>query len=342
MGVDIRDIIKAREIGWGEMGGKKIAIDAYNALYQFLAVIRQPDGKPLMDSKGRITSHLSGLYYRTINLIERGIRPIYVFDGKPPEFKRKELEKREELKKEYFKKFMEAKELGLEEEMAKYAKMTMRLTKDMVEAAKKLLDAMGIPWVQAPSEGEAQAAYMCKKGDVWASASQDYDSLLFGSPRLVRNLTISGKRKLPRKDVYVEIKPEMIILEEVLKGLGITREQLILIGILVGTDYNPGGIKGIGPKTALEYVKRYKTLENLRKVIRWDFDISMEEIYNWFLNPAVTDDYEIKFSSPDKEKILKILVDEYEFSENRVLNAYERMVKALKGGAQVSLSRWFG
>lgn len=342
MGVDIREIIEAKEISWGEMGGKKIAIDAYNALYQFLAVIRQPDGKPLMDSKGRITSHLSGLYYRTINLIERGIRPVYVFDGKPPEFKRKELEKREEIKKEATRKFLEAKELGLEEKMAKYAKMALYLTKEMVEDAKRLLDAMGIPWVQAPSEGEAQAAYMCAKGSVWASASQDYDSLLFGSPRLIRNLTISGKRKIPRKDIYVEIKPEIIELQKVLERLNITREQLILIGILVGTDYNPGGIKGIGPKTALEYVKRYKTLENIKRVIRWGFEVSMEDIYNWFLNPDVTDNYKIEFRDPNKEEILKILVDEHEFSEDRVLNAYERMVRALKAGAQVSLSRWFG
>lgn len=342
MGVDIREIIEAKDISWGEMGGKKMAIDAYNALYQFLAVIRQPDGKPLMDSKGRITSHLSGLYYRTINLIERGIRPVYVFDGKPPEFKRKELEKREEIKKEATRKFLEAKELGLEEKMAKYAKMALYLTKEMVEDAKRLLDAMGIPWVQAPSEGEAQAAYMCAKGSVWASASQDYDSLLFGSPRLIRNLTISGKRKIPRKDIYVEIKPEIIELQKVLERLNITREQLILIGILVGTDYNPGGIKGIGPKTALEYVKRYKTLENIKRVIRWGFEVSMEDIYNWFLNPDVTDNYKIEFRDPNKEEILKILVDEHEFSEDRVLNAYERMVRALKAGAQVSLSRWFG
>lgn len=340
MGVDIREIIEAKKISWGEMGGKKTAIDAYNTLYQFLAVIRQPDGKPLMDSKGRVTSHLSGLYYRTINLIERGIRPIYVFDGKPPEFKKKELEKRERLKKEATMKFLEAKDRGLEEEMAKYAKMALHLTKEMVEDSKRLLEAMGVPWVQAPSEGEAQAAHMCKRGSVWASASQDYDSLLFGSPRLIRNLTISGKRKIPRKDLYIEIKPEIIELNETLKKLGINREQLILIGILVGTDYNPGGIKGIGPKKALEYVKKYRNLENIKKVINWDVDI--DEIFDWFMNPKVTDDYDIRSRDPNKEKILSILVDKHEFSEERVLNAYERFVKSLKAGAQVSLSRWFG
>ncbi len=341
MGVDLRDIIEAREISWGEISGKKVAIDAFNALYQFLAVIRQQDGSPLMDSKGRVTSHLSGLFYRTVNLIEKGIRPIYVFDGKPPEVKRKEIEERELRKREAMKKLLEAKEEGREEDVLKYAKQAMTLTSRMVEDAKKLLDAMGVPWIQAPGEGEAQAAYLCRKGEVWASVSQDYDSLLFGTPRLLRNITISGRRKLPKKDVYVEIKPEIIELETVLKKLGIKRDQLILVGILVGTDYNPGGVRGFGPKRALEVVKIYKNVDNIKKVVKWDFDMEIEEIMNLFLCPKVTDDYKIEFKYPDKEKVKKILVDEYEFSEKRIDNALERLDRALRGGAQVSLSRWF-
>jgi len=341
VGVDLRDIIEAREISWGEISGKKVAIDAFNALYQFLAVIRQQDGSPLMDSKGRVTSHLSGLFYRTVNLIEKGIRPIYVFDGKPPEVKRKEIEERELRKREAMKKLLEAKEEGREEDVLKYAKQAMTLTSRMVEDAKKLLDAMGVPWIQAPGEGEAQAAYLCRKGEVWASVSQDYDSLLFGTPRLLRNITISGRRKLPKKDVYVEIKPEIIELETVLKKLGIKRDQLILVGILVGTDYNPGGVRGFGPKRALEVVKIYKNVDNIKKVVKWDFDMEIEEIMNLFLCPKVTDDYKIEFKYPDKEKVKKILVDEYEFSEKRIDNALERLDRALRGGAQVSLSRWF-
>jgi len=203
LGVDLKDlipediIIQIRDLR--VLRGRVVAIDAYNALYQFLAAIRQPDGTPLLDSQGRITSHLSGLFYRTINLVENGIKPVYVFDGKPPELKAKEIERRRAIKEEAVKKYEEAVRTGDLEAARRYAAIASKLTDSMVEDAKKLLDAMGIPWVQAPAEGEAQAAYMARVGDAYASASQDYDSLLFGSPRLIRNLTISGKRKLPRK-----------------------------------------------------------------------------------------------------------------------------------------------
>ncbi|OYT32620.1 flap endonuclease-1 [Archaeoglobales archaeon ex4484_92] len=223
------------------MNGRKVAIDAFNAIYQFLSTIRQRDGTPLMDSKGRITSHLSGLFYRTINLMEAGIKPAYVFDGKPPEFKKKELEKRAEAREEALEKWEMALARGELEEAKKYAQRASKVNEILIEDAKKLLELMGIPWVQAPSEGEAQAAYMASKGDVWTSASQDYDSLLFGTPKLVRNLTITGRRKLPGKDIYIEVRPELILLEDVLKELKLTREKLIELAILVGTDYNPGG-----------------------------------------------------------------------------------------------------
>lgn len=240
MGVPIGDLVPRKEIDLENLYGKKIAIDALNAIYQFLSTIRQRDGTPLMDSKGRITSHLSGLFYRTINLMEAGIKPAYVFDGKPPEFKRKELEKRREAREEAELKWKEALAKGNLEEARKYAQRATKVNEMLIEDAKKLLQLMGIPIIQAPSEGEAQAAYMASKGDVYASASQDYDSLLFGAPRLIRNLTITGKRKMPGKDVYVEIKPELVVLDEVLKELKITREKLIELAILVGTDYNPG------------------------------------------------------------------------------------------------------
>lgn len=282
MGVPIGEIIPRKEIELENLYGKKIAIDALNAIYQFLSTIRQKDGTPLMDSKGRITSHLSGLFYRTINLMEAGIKPVYVFDGEPPEFKKKELEKRREAREEAEEKWREALEKGEIEEARKYAQRATRVNEMLIEDAKKLLELMGIPIVQAPSEGEAQAAYMAAKGSVYASASQDYDSLLFGAPRLVRNLTITGKRKLPGKNVYVEIKPELIILEEVLKELKLTREKLIELAILVGTDYNPGGIKGIGLKKALEIVRHSK--DPLAKFQKQS-DVDLYAIKEFFLNP---------------------------------------------------------
>jgi len=210
-----------------------------------------------------VTSHLSGLFHRTSKLLEFGIEPVYVFDGKPPIWKKKTQEAREKIREEARKKWAEAVEKG--EEAIKYAQASSRLTGNMIDHAKELLDHMGIPWIQAPSEGEAQAAHMCKQGLVWAAGSQDWDSLLFASPRFVRNLTVSGRKKLPGKQTYVEVNPELIDLEHVKKELGINEEQIILLGILIGTDFNPGGIKGVGPKTALKLVKQHKTLENIAK-----------------------------------------------------------------------------
>jgi len=347
MGVNLKELIPSearRTIELVELRGKVISIDAYNALYQFLSAIRQEDGKPLMDSRGRITSHLSGLFYRTINMVEHGIKPVYVFDGKPPEMKAAEIERRRSMKEEAIKKYEEALRRGDLEAARMYAQRTSVLTSEMVEAAKKLLDAMGIPWVQAPAEGEAQAAFMAAKGDTWATGSQDYDSLLFGTPRLVRNLTITGRRKLPRKDVYVEIKPEIIDLKIVLEKLQITREQLIDIAILLGTDYNPDGVKGIGAKTALKLIRTYGSLERILPNIKAQFPVDPLDIKKYFLNPPVNTNYKLEWREPDSEKVVSILVSKYDFSEKRVLNALERLKKAYREhikSRQLGLDQWF-
>lgn len=342
MGVAIGDIIPRRETSLEELRAKRIALDAYNALYQFLSAIRQPDGTPLMDHKGRITSHLSGLFYRTIRLVEAGVQPVYVFDGKPPELKRKTIEKRKEAREAAQKKWEEALERGDLTEAKKYAQAAHRLTKEMVEDAKALLTAMGVPWVQAPSEGEAQAAYMVARGDVWASGSQDYDSLLFGAPRLIRNLTIIGKRKLPGKDVYVDVMPERVELKEVLETLRIDRRKLVWIGILVGTDFNEK-IPGVGPKRALALVKEYDSLEEIFKVLGYKPDYDWVAVERIFLEPDVTDDYRIQFKKPDREKIFEILVNEHNFSPERVERAVKRLEDATPAsGAQTSLDVWFG
>ena len=299
MGVQLGDIIPKKEVELAELAGKKVAIDAHNNLYQYLSIIRDKlTGEPLRDSKGRITSHLSGLFYRTANLIEVGIKPCFIFDGEPPEFKKITLEERKEMKEEARKKWEEALEKG--EKAITYAQAAAVLSEEMIEDAKKLLDYMGIPWVQAKSEGEAQCAYMCKKGDVDYSASQDYDSILFGSPSLVRNISITGKRKLPRKEVYIEIKPEIIELKRVLEELGINLDELIIIGILVGTDYNPGGIRGIGPKKALSLVKKHKNLNKILEEIEWNFEISAKDIFEFFKNPPIEKKYKLIWEEPDR------------------------------------------
>jgi flap endonuclease-1 len=331
-----------REVKLEQLSGRVVALDAYNALYQFLASIRQPDGTPLMDSRGRITSHLNGLFYRTINLVEAGIRPVYVFDGKPPELKQREIEARRAAKEKAREQMERASTEGRIEEVAKYAKRVVYITDEMAEDAKRLLTAMGIPWVQAPSEGEAQAAYMASKGSAWAAGSQDYDALLFGSPRLVRNLAVSARRKVGEE--YVEVPPEVIELDAVLKALKLkSREQLIDIAILLGTDYNPDGVPGIGPQRALKIIQETGSLENALKTVlksvQWPVDPL--KIKEFFLRPPATDQYRLEFRQPDEKEITRILVEEHDFSRERVEKGIERLRKAAGRAKTSSLDAFF-
>ncbi len=344
MGVKIREIIPeaaVQKISLESLSGKAVALDAYNILYQFITIIRGPDGRPLMDRRGRITSHLSGLFFRTINLLKIGIKPIFVYDGRPPELKRATVEERTERREEARRLYEQALAEGRIEEAQKYAKQAASLNEFIVESSKKLLTLMGLPIVQAPSEGEAQAAYLAARGDAYASGSQDFDSLLFGSPRLVRNISIVGRRKLPGRKEYVEVEPELIHLDKLLEELGITREQLIDLAILVGTDYCEG-VKGVGPKTALKLIKTYGSAEKALKAIGKTLDVDPAEIRRIFLNPEVTKDYEIEWREIDYEGVKRMLCDEHDFSEERVDKALNELRDALKKAKGLtSLDQWF-
>lgn len=325
MGVNFKELITGHPIDWSELMGRKIAIDAMNSLYQFLATIRQPDGTPLMDQNGKITSHLSGLFYRTIRVCENGVKPIYVFDGKPPELKGRELEERKERKIKAEEKWRDAKERGDLEEAKKYASMTSRFTEEMRQDSKDLLEAMGIPLIQAPSEGEAQCAHMCLKGDVYATGSQDYDSLLAGSPVLIKNMTMQEKFQLERID-----------LEENLKNLGLTREQLVDLALLMGTDFN-AGVRGIGPKKGYKIVKDGR-MGQYKEALGEKYEMLRE----LFLRPQVTEKYELKWEKPDGPKIMKILVDGHGFSDMRIDRGVKRLEEAYaKNVSQSSLRQWF-
>jgi len=341
MGVNLKELIDGKEISMIDLRNKKIAIDGYNMLYQFLSNIRQVDGTLLMDSKGRITSHLVGMFFRTTNLLENFIFPVFVFDGKPPEEKFLEQAHRKKLKEEAMSEYLKAKERNDIEAMKKYASRTSKLTKELVEEAKKLAILMGCPVVDAKSEGEAQAAYMARKGDVYGVASQDYDSLLFGSPVLIRNLTITGKRKLPNKPIYVDIQPEIIELKHVLEKNKITREQLIAIALLVGTDFNPGGIKGIGVKKALSLIKE-NSIEEVFEKVGWNnyFDVDWKHIYNIFTSMEVNKDYSLEWKEFDKEAIINFLVEEHDFTKERVERALSRLDKVKEERKQSSLSKF--
>lgn len=336
MGVDLGDLLQRKKIEIKGLSGKWVAVDAFNTLYQFLSIIRQKDGTPLMDSQGRVTSHLSGLLYRTTNLMEAGIKVAFVFDGEAPSFKAGTLAQRAKVRDKAADAWDSARAAG--EDGFKYAQAASRISSEILQDARRLIHAMGLPVVQASSEGEAQAAYMAIKGSVDVVGSQDYDSLLFGAPLVVRNLAITGKRKLPGKNIYVDVEPEMIDLEEGLKSLGITRRQLVEIGIMCGTDYNPG-LPRVGPKTALKLIREMGDLESVL-ADREETIENFAQIREFFLHPDVTDQYTIKMSRPRIDEIVSFLVDERSFDLERVEKTVSRLDEVYKSG-QCTLDRWF-
>jgi flap endonuclease-1 len=346
MGLNIRDIIPKKEIEISDLKGKTICVDAFNTFYQFLSTIRQPDGTPLMDNKKRITSHLSGIFYRNVSLLQEGLNLIYVFDGMAPKLKARTHKKRKESRDLAREKYLNAKD---EEDfvlMKRYSSQLIRLDDEMIKESKELLEAMGIPVVQAPSEGEGEAAHLCKtKQEIFASVSQDYDSLLFGTPKLIRNLTLARRRKVFGN--WVEVKPELIELEKVLNSLEIDLDQLICLGILVGTDYNPKGIPGIGQKKALDIVKKYKqpvlifqSVEEQILSLDEENRFNWKEIFQLFKEHNVVD-ADFEFGKIEEEKIKKILIEEHDFSEERVNKQIEKLYSSRKKQSQKSLGKWF-
>ncbi len=348
MGVKINDLVKnvKRKITFENLLNKKIAIDAFNTIYQFLAIIRQRDGTPLKDFEGNVTSHLSGLFYRSINFLEHNIKPIYIFDGKPSILKMETIEKRRKIKKEAQIKMVEAQEKGDMREAKKFAQMTSKLDTNMIEESKKLIKYMGIPIIEALSEGEAQSAYMVQNGDAWACASQDYDTLLFGGKRLLRNFAVSRSKKVKNTTISLDI--EYISLIKVLEHFNISKEQLIEMGILIGNDFFPG-IKGIGQHKALELIKKYKSLENIlnnKEVILKDKEILnlelLEQVKKIFLHPKINKDYPtLKWQKISYDKIEELLIEQHNFSKNRIENALERLKKFDDNSKQVSLDSFF-
>jgi len=324
MGVLLTPIVVKDTIALADLRGRRLAVDAHGELYQFLALIRLPDGTPLRDSQGRTTSHLSGLFYRTTRLIaDFALQLAFVFDGRPPVQKAAEIDRRRLIRQRYEAEADAARRAGDLAQAYSKSTMTSRLTRDMVAEAQELLRLMGVPIVQAPSEAEAQAAHMARRGDVWAAASKDYDALLFGASRLVRFLTISGREFLPSRGTSRPIVPESIDLQAMLNALAITREQLVDVGLLVGTDFHPG-IKGIGPKKALALVKRFGAIDQMPAEIRDAFGLELDRLRQIYLEPDVRDDYRIDAERCDVDGVVRFLCDEHAFARARVMAALER------------------
>ena len=324
MGVLLTPIITKVPVTLESLRGCTLAVDGNGELYQFLALIRLRDGTPLRDSKGRTTSHLSGLFYRTTRLIaDYGLKFVFVFDGQPPPRKAEELAKRRTTRRRYEEERDAALARGDLAEAYSKATMTSRLTREMVDEAHTLLRLMGVPVVQAPSEAEAQAAHIAATSPtVWAAASKDYDSLLFGAPRVVRFLTITGKEFLPSQGTFRPIVPEVIELDRQLREWRITRAQLVDLAILVGTDFNPG-VKGIGPKKALALIQSYGRIEAMPPDVR-EAAGDIDEVREIYLHPDVAEPGPIEFREPERDAIVQFLCGEREFSQDRVAAALDR------------------
>jgi flap endonuclease-1 len=340
MGLKLKDLVVREKTKLESFSNKVIAVDAYNAIYQFLASIRGPDGMQLTDSEGRITSHLSGLLYRNINFLSLGIKPVWVFDGKPPSLKTAEIERRRQIKRDATVKYEKAIAAGDMEGARKYAQQTTSMKDGMVEESKQLLEYFGIPYIDAPSEGEATAAHLTNTGQAYAAASQDFDSILLGAKRLIRNFTNSGRRKIPNRNTYIEIEPEIIETKKTLESLQVTAEQLVDIGILIGTDFNPDGFERVGPKTALKMIKQHSRLEDIPQIQEQLHKIDYEQIRKIFLKPAVAEVDEIIFEKVNYEGITDYLVKERSFSGDRIQSSLNRLRKAIEKKSQ-NLDQWF-
>ena len=342
MGVNLTPIMIRKVLSLDDLRGKKFAVDANNYLYQFLSLIRMQDGTPLQDSHGNITSHLAGLMFRSTRLIHGyDIHLVFVFDGEPPLLKQHEIMKRREMREKAMQEWQTAIKKGDHATAFSKAVMTSRLTRTMIEDAKRLLHLLGIPFVQALSEAEAQCAYMALKGEVWAASSKDYDSLLFGTPRLLRYLTISGHEFLPSKGISRPLKPELIDLDKFLTRCGISREGLIDLAILIGTDFNEG-LRGIGPKKALSLIQNYGRIENLPNEIKSKIETqNYGEVRRFFLQPMLTDDYSLRYGDLQKDELYSFLCDQRDFSVERVGTVMQRMKTFYARKRQTELKEWF-
>jgi len=317
--------------------GRKVAIDASMSIYQFLIAVRQ-DGNLLTNDEGETTSHLMGIFYRTIRMVDNGIKPLYVFDGKPPEMKGGELMKRHEKREEAQKQLEKAEELGDAEGVNKFNKRLVKVTKQHNDECKQLLKLMGIPYIEAPCEAEAQCAALVKAGKVYATATEDMDGLTFGSDILLRHLTFSEARKMPIKEFH---------LSKVLSELELTQEQFIDLCILLGCDYCDS-IRGVGPKRAIELIKQHKSIEEILKHIDGKKftipeDWPYEEARRLFKEPEVADPttLDIKWTDPDEEELIKFMCEQKGFNEERIRNGTKKLSKGRHTVQQGRLDSFF-
>ncbi|CAI5991080.1 unnamed protein product [Closterium sp. NIES-65] len=318
--------------------GRKIAIDASMSIYQFLIVVGRQGTETLTNEAGEVTSHLQGMFTRTIRILEAGLKPVYVFDGKPPDLKREELKKRYSRREGATEGLEEAKEEGKAEDIEKYSKRTVRVTRQHNEDCRRLLRLMGVPVVEAPSEAEAECANLAKQGKVFGVASEDMDALTFGAPKFLRHLMEPAARKLPVMEFDVA---------KVLELLNLSMDEFIDLCILCGCDYCES-IRGVGPTTALKLIRQHKNIETILEKIGDKYQVPdlwpYAEARKLFKEPLVTPSEEvpeIKWTPPDEEGLVKFLVEENGFNLERVTKAIEKIKAAKNKASQGRLESFF-
>lgn len=339
MGTAIGDLITTQPLELSELKNKVIAIDAHNILYQFLSSIRGPDGRPLINTEGQVTSHLAGLLYRTSNLVEAGMKLVFVFDGPPHPLKKATLDKRREIRTQAKVEMEKAIEAGDFERARSMGARAVSLNSDMIAEAKEAMHHLGFPVIVGKQEGEAQAAWMVQHGLAYAAVTQDYDALLFGSPIVVRNLAVTGKRKLPYRNAYINIEPEKVDLHAVLKELNLTRQQLIWIGMLIGTDFNEK-IPLVGPKKALKAVEGKKSFEEVLSGLKKEVDYDPKEVEQLFMHPAAYEVASLPEAKLDHDKAIAFYCDKHGFDHVRVTNALNKIGKKPEDEKQSTLGKW--
>jgi len=339
LGVLLTPILKRVQTSFKALYGKSFAVDASIELHQFLALIRKPDGSLFTDPEGRVTSHLIGLLTRTSRLLtDYKLRPVFVFDGRPNPLKRATIEARRKVQRRAQAEYVQA--IAAKDYSRAWSKvvMTGRVTGEILADAKRLLSLMGISWLEALEDGEAQASYMAAKGDVWAVGSKDYDCLLFGAPILARYLTLTGREYLPSKKTSRPLIPELVNLAENLEALGISREQLVDLALLVGTDFNEG-VMGIGPKKGLALIRKYGAAEKFPDEIRSELPDDLDKVRNIFLHPRVLENYSSRRERPNPDGIIEFLCEERAFSRDRVQKVADRLVQA-QHESDSQLGKW--
>jgi len=330
-----------KEVSFDQMTNRVLAIDASMNLYQFIIAIRDNQGNTLTNEAGDATSHINGFLSRTIKVLEAGAKPVYVFDGKAPELKQRTLDERRESKQQAEAELKEAQEKGDNEKVKKIMGRTVRVTKKHNEDVQTLMRLMGCPVVMAPAEAEAQCAELCKGGKVYAAATEDLDTLTFGSKKLVRNLFVPEAQKKPILEVDLALA---------LEQLGVTMDQFIDFCILCGCDYIDS-IKGLGPQTGIKLIIEHKSIEEAlpnseaakKQAPSEEWLERLKSVRDCFKHhevlPASEVDCDLK--EPDYEGLKTFLVDTHQFNAERVDKQLARLKAARAKKTQARLDQFF-